>query len=159
MGSRSDSEEQFTMHTDYSPPPTLDFASQATLAALAAAEEFAEQRIEGVVSDVAVDGKKKASKRKLINLDDETDESDVEITPPTQNSKPRRQSSFGTATGKPMLQSTIYGGIGSSSQACRKKKGMIFLSLLGSQMLFMLHEPPPPPPRPPLAACIVEKQY
>ncbi|KAG2298890.1 hypothetical protein Bca52824_035362, partial [Brassica carinata] len=68
--------EQFTMRTDYSPPPTLDFASQATLAALVVAEEIADQRIEGVVSDVGVYGKKKASKRKLISLDDETDESD-----------------------------------------------------------------------------------
>ncbi|KAG2304233.1 hypothetical protein Bca52824_032884 [Brassica carinata] len=124
MGSRGDSEEQFTMHTDYSQPPTLDFASQATLAALAAAEEFADQRIEGIVSDVAVDGKKKASKIKLINLDDETVESDVEITSPIQTSKPRRESSFVTATGKRMLQSTIDGGIGSSSQACRKKKSV-----------------------------------
>ncbi|KAJ4902198.1 zinc finger BED domain-containing protein RICESLEEPER 2-like [Raphanus sativus] len=114
MGSSSDSEEQLTMHTEYSPPQTLDIVSEATLAALAAAEEAeenVEHRIEGG-----------ARKRKLISLADESDDSDVEITPPSQTSNPRRKSSFGTATGKPMLQSTIDGGIGSSSQACRKKK-------------------------------------
>ncbi|XP_056860086.1 zinc finger BED domain-containing protein RICESLEEPER 2-like [Raphanus sativus] len=57
-----------------------------------------------------------------MSLNDETDDSDVEITPPPQTNIPRRKSRFGTATGKPMLQSTIDGGIGSSSQACRKKK-------------------------------------
>ncbi|XP_056859979.1 zinc finger BED domain-containing protein RICESLEEPER 2-like [Raphanus sativus] len=122
MGSRSDSEEQFTMDTNYTPPSTLDFASQATLDALAALEESSDPRGEGGVTSDAIGAKTQASKRKVMSLDDETDDSDVEITPPPQTNMPRRKSRFGTATGKPMLQSTIDGGIGSSSQACRKKK-------------------------------------
>ncbi|CAH8361361.1 unnamed protein product [Eruca vesicaria subsp. sativa] len=70
--------------------------------------------------DVACVLGKKGSKRKLISLVDETDYSDVEITPSSQKTKPRRKTSFGTASRKPMLQSTIDGGIGSSSQACRR---------------------------------------
>lgn len=122
MGSRSDSEEQFTMDTNYTPPSTLDFASQATLDALAALEGSSDPRGEGGVTSDAIGAKTQASKRKVMSLDDETDDSDVEITPPPQTNMPRRKSRFGTATGKPMLQSTIDGGIGSSSQACRKKK-------------------------------------
>ncbi|KAJ4877730.1 zinc finger BED domain-containing protein RICESLEEPER 2-like [Raphanus sativus] len=122
MASNSDSEEQFTCDTDYSPPKTLDFASQGTLAALAAVEEITDQRIEPGVTDFASGGKKRGSKRKVISLNDDSDDSDVEITPQPQRSNLRRQSSFGTATGKPMMQSTIDGGIGSSSQTCRKEK-------------------------------------
>ncbi|XP_056850660.1 zinc finger BED domain-containing protein RICESLEEPER 2-like [Raphanus sativus] len=122
MGSRSDSEEQFTMDTNYTPPSTLDFASQATLDALAALEGSSDPRGEGGVTSDAIGAKTQASKRKVMSLDDETDDSDVEITPPPQTNMPHRKSRFGTATGKPMLQSTIDGGIGSSSQACRKKK-------------------------------------
>ncbi|KAJ4879530.1 zinc finger BED domain-containing protein RICESLEEPER 2-like [Raphanus sativus] len=119
MGSRSDSEEQFTMDTDYSPPNTLDIASLATLAALDAAEQIADQRAD---TAIASGGKKKGSKRRIISLNDNSDDSDVEITPQIQTSQPRRKSTFGTATRKPMTQSTIDGGIGSSSQACRKEK-------------------------------------
>ncbi|KAJ4917456.1 zinc finger BED domain-containing protein RICESLEEPER 2-like [Raphanus sativus] len=82
MGSRSDSEEQFTMDTNYTPPSTLDFASQATLDAIAALEGNSDPRGEGGVTSDAIGAKTQASKRK----------------------------------------STIDGGIGSSSQACRKKK-------------------------------------
>ncbi|KAG2296852.1 hypothetical protein Bca52824_043521 [Brassica carinata] len=62
------------------------------------------------------DGKQQGSRKRLISLVDDSDDSDVEISQPTQKTKPRRQTSFGTATGKPMLQSTIDGGVGSSAR-------------------------------------------
>ncbi|KAL0684630.1 hypothetical protein Bca4012_051478 [Brassica carinata] len=67
--------------------------------------EFADQILEGGVT--RADGKKQGSIKRLINLVDDTDDSDVEITQPTEKTKSRRQASFGTATRKPMLQSTI----------------------------------------------------
>ncbi|KAH0859491.1 hypothetical protein HID58_087752, partial [Brassica napus] len=95
---------------------------------LTASEEVADLLTKGGVS--GVDGKKQGSKRKLISLVDETNDSDIEITPPTQTTKPHRRTTFGTATRKPMLQSTIDGGIGSSAQACSKEK---FVPMKSSQ--------------------------
>ncbi|KAJ4910271.1 hypothetical protein Rs2_04892 [Raphanus sativus] len=63
MGSRSDSKEQFTMDTNYTPPSTLDFASQATLDALAALEGSSDPRGEGGVTSDAI-WCKDASKQK-----------------------------------------------------------------------------------------------
>ncbi|KAG2271533.1 hypothetical protein Bca52824_066088 [Brassica carinata] len=83
-------------------------------------EEVADQIAEGGESGAVK--KKQGSKRKLISLTDDTDDSDFEITPPTgptQTTKPRRNTNYGTASRKPMFQSTLDGGIGSSSQACR----------------------------------------
>ncbi|KAG5410384.1 hypothetical protein IGI04_006703 [Brassica rapa subsp. trilocularis] len=117
MGSsRDDSEEQFSFNTDYSPPATCDLGTQQLIARLAAEEERNDLR-----ADEADDGKKQARKRKLISLVDSEEESDVEITPPTQSTKPRRQTTYGTAKRKPMLQSTLDGGSGSSARARSQK--------------------------------------
>ncbi|CAF1801051.1 unnamed protein product [Brassica oleracea] len=97
MGSRSESEDQSTFDPHYSPPNTVDFATQ---------EEAGVTR---------ADGKQQGSRKRLISLVDDTDDSDVEISQPTQKTKPCRHTSFGTATRKPMLQSTIDGGVGSSA--------------------------------------------
>ena len=113
MGSRGGSEDQFTWDTNYSPPDTLDLETQQVIARLAAIDEIGDQ-----VSDGVNDGKKQGSRKKLISLVDSEDDSDVQITPPTQTRKPRRQTSFGTASRKPMFQSTLDGGSGSSAQAC-----------------------------------------
>ncbi|KAG2298834.1 hypothetical protein Bca52824_035306 [Brassica carinata] len=91
--------------------------TQQLLALLSAVDEIADQ-----VADGVDDGKKKGSKRKLISLDDLEDDSDIEITSETQKSKPRRQTSFGTASQKPMFQSTLDGGSGSFARACSQKK-------------------------------------
>ncbi|KAH0925646.1 hypothetical protein HID58_017902 [Brassica napus] len=61
-------------------------------------------------------------KKTLISLVDSKEYSDVEITPPTQTSKALKQPSFGTASRKPMFQSTLDGGSASSAQACSHKK-------------------------------------
>ncbi|KAF3569368.1 hypothetical protein DY000_02012086 [Brassica cretica] len=98
MGSRDDSEEHFTLNTDYSPLATCDLGTQQLMARLAAEEEIGDLRADG-----ANDGKKQARKRKLISVVDSEEESDVEITPPTRSSKPRRQTTYGTATQKPIL--------------------------------------------------------
>ncbi|KAH0940535.1 hypothetical protein HID58_000172, partial [Brassica napus] len=122
MGSsRDDSEEQFSLNTDYSPPATCDLGTQQLIARLAAEEEMNDLR-----ADEADDGKKQARKRKLISLVDSEEESDVEITPPTQSTKPRRQTTYGTAKRKPMLQSTLDGGSGSSARA--RKRRLCYLS-------------------------------
>ncbi|WZY67956.1 hypothetical protein YC2023_000196 [Brassica napus] len=64
MGSsRDDSEEQFSLNTDYSPPATCDLGTQQLIARLAAEEEMNDLR-----ADEADDGKKQARKRKLISL-------------------------------------------------------------------------------------------
>ncbi|KAH0917237.1 hypothetical protein HID58_024897 [Brassica napus] len=94
---RDDSEEQFSLNTDYSPPATCDLGTQQLIARLAAEEERNDLR-----ADEANDGKKQARKRKLISLVDSEEESDVEITPPTQSTKPRRQTTYGTAKRKPL---------------------------------------------------------
>ncbi|KAG2312381.1 hypothetical protein Bca52824_023938 [Brassica carinata] len=112
MGSRGESDEQFTFDSEYTPPNTVDFGTQQVLARLAAAEEVADQIAEGGESGVVRE--KQGSKRKLISLTDDTDDSDVEITPATQTTKPRRKTSYGTASRKPMFQSTLDDGIGSS---------------------------------------------
>ncbi|CAH8360656.1 unnamed protein product [Eruca vesicaria subsp. sativa] len=118
MGSRDDSEEQFTLDTNYSPPATCDLETQQLIARLAAEDEIGDLRADGVN-----DGKKQASKRKLISLVDSEEDSDVEITPPTRSSQPRRKTTFGTATRKPMLQSTLDRGSGSSApaRACTRR--------------------------------------
>ncbi|KAG2270379.1 hypothetical protein Bca52824_064934 [Brassica carinata] len=118
MGSRGESDDQFTFDSSYTPPNTLDFETQQVMARLGAVEEIASQ-----VADEAVDaGEKQSSKRKLISLDDSEEDSDVEITPTTQTTKPRRPTSFGTASQKPMIQSTLDLGSGSSKQAFSQKK-------------------------------------
>ncbi|KAF3492629.1 hypothetical protein DY000_02055885 [Brassica cretica] len=117
MGSRDDSKEQFTLNTDYSPPAICDLGTQQLMARLAAEDEIGDLRADG-----ANDGKKQVRKRKLICLVDSEEESDVEITPPTRSSKPRRQTTYGTATRKPMLQSTLDGGSGSSARASSQMK-------------------------------------
>ncbi|WZZ36369.1 hypothetical protein YC2023_019770 [Brassica napus] len=103
MGSRSESEDQSTFDLHYSPPNTVDFATQEVLATLAAADEVADQI---------------ASKEAGVTLNQ------------PKKTKPRRQTSFRTATGKPMLQSSIDGGIGSSAQACSKGKSVPMKSVI-----------------------------
>ncbi|KAF3574368.1 hypothetical protein F2Q69_00061561 [Brassica cretica] len=76
MGSRDDSEEQFTLNNDYSPPATCDLGTQQLMVRLAAEDEIGDLRADG-----ANDGKKQARKRKLICLVDSEEESDVEIIP------------------------------------------------------------------------------
>ncbi|CAN6886559.1 unnamed protein product, partial [Brassica oleracea] len=107
MGSRSQSEDQSTFDPNYTPPNTVDFATQEVLATLAAAAEAGDQIASQEAGVTRADGKQQGSRKRLISLVDDTDDSDVEISQPTQKTKPRRQTSFGTATGKPMLQSTI----------------------------------------------------
>ncbi|CAN6850170.1 unnamed protein product, partial [Brassica oleracea] len=107
MGSRSQSEDQSTWDPNYSPPKTVDFATQEVLATLAAAAEVDDQIASQEAGVTRADGKQQESRKRLISLVDDTDDSDVEISQPIQKTKPRRQTSFGTATGKPMLQSTI----------------------------------------------------
>ncbi|CAN7045638.1 unnamed protein product, partial [Brassica oleracea var. botrytis] len=118
MGSRGESDDKFTFDTSYTPPNTLDFETQQVMARLAAADEIAIQ----VVDEAVNAGEKQRSKRKLISLVDSKEDSDVEITPTTQTTKPRRQTSFGTASQKSMIQSTLEVGSGSSKQACSQKK-------------------------------------
>ncbi|CAH8337930.1 unnamed protein product [Eruca vesicaria subsp. sativa] len=120
MGSRGDSEDH-TFDPNYVLPDNIDLETQNLITRNVAEETIVDRFVEDDV--VSIPGKK-GSKRKLISLVDETDYSDVEITPSTQKTKPRRKTSFGTASRKPMLQSTIDGGIGSSSQALRKSVPM-----------------------------------
>ncbi|KAF2552158.1 hypothetical protein F2Q68_00033715 [Brassica cretica] len=128
MGSISDSEEQFTFDPEYSPPNTVDLGTHQVMATLAALEEVDDQLDEDGESGVV--RKKQGKKRKLIILADDTDDSDVEITPPTQTTKPRRKTSYGTASRKPMFQSTLDGGIGSSAQACSKENSVHMKSVI-----------------------------
>ncbi|CAF2056652.1 unnamed protein product [Brassica oleracea] len=107
MGSRSESEDQSTFDPHYSPPNTVDFATQEVLATLAAADKVANQIASQEAGVTRADGKQQGSRKRLISLVGDTDDSDVENSQPTQKTKPRRQTSFGTATRKPMLQSTI----------------------------------------------------
>ncbi|KAG2283489.1 hypothetical protein Bca52824_054709 [Brassica carinata] len=107
MGSRSQSEDQSTFDPNYTPPNTVDFTTQEVLATLAAAAEAGDQIASQEAGVTRADGKQQGSRKRLISLVDDTDDSDVEISQPTQKTKPRRQTSFGTATGKSMLQSTI----------------------------------------------------
>ena len=103
------------------PTKYCGLGTHEVLANRAAVEEVADQIAEGGESGAVK--KKQGSKRKLISLTDDTDDSDVEITPPTgpaPTPKPRRKTTYGTASRKPMFQSTLDGGIGSSSHACRK---------------------------------------
>ena len=124
MGSRSQPEDQSTFDPNYTPPNTVDFATQEVLATLAAAAEVDDHIASQEAGVTRADGKQQGSRKRLISLVDDTDDSDVEISQPTQKTKPRRQTSFGTATGKPMLQSTIDGGVGSSAQVCSKGKSV-----------------------------------
>ncbi|KAF2588863.1 hypothetical protein F2Q70_00040576 [Brassica cretica] len=100
-----------------SPLATCDLGTQQLMARLSAEDEIGDLRADG-----ANDGKKQARKRKRISLVDSEEESDVEIIPPTRSSKPRRQKTYGTATRKPMLQSTLDGGSGSSARASSQTK-------------------------------------
>ncbi|XP_013607798.1 PREDICTED: zinc finger BED domain-containing protein RICESLEEPER 1-like [Brassica oleracea var. oleracea] len=118
MGSRSDSEEQFTLDTNHVPPDTTDFETQHVMARLAAIDENDDQR------DGGDEGNKQGRKRKLLSLVDSEEDVDVEITPTTQPRKPHRKTSFGTASQKPMYQSTLDGGSGSSEQASSQKKNV-----------------------------------
>ncbi|KAF3609422.1 hypothetical protein DY000_02048358 [Brassica cretica] len=71
--------------------------TQQVIARLGATDEIASQ-----VADEGVNaGEKQRSKRNLISLVDLEEDSDVEITPTTQTTKPRRQTSFGTACRNP----------------------------------------------------------
>ncbi|KAG2270397.1 hypothetical protein Bca52824_064952 [Brassica carinata] len=97
MGSRGDSDDQFTFDTNYTTPNTLDFETQQVIARLGAADEIASQ----VVDEGVNAGEKLRSKRNLFSLVDLEKDSDVEITPTTQTTKPRRQTSFGTACRNP----------------------------------------------------------
>ncbi|KAG2277348.1 hypothetical protein Bca52824_059903 [Brassica carinata] len=124
MGSRSDSEEQFTLDTNYVPPDTTDFETQQVMARLAAIDENDDQR------DGGDEGNKQGRKRKLISLVDSEEDVDVEITPTTQPRKPPRKTSFGTASQKPMYQSTLDGGSGSSAQANSQKKTVPLKSVI-----------------------------
>ncbi|WZZ82894.1 hypothetical protein YC2023_103466 [Brassica napus] len=53
-------------------------------------QRTSEEEIGDLRADGANDGKKQARKRKLISVVDSEEESDVEITPPTRSSKPRK---------------------------------------------------------------------
>ncbi|WZZ08842.1 hypothetical protein YC2023_094763 [Brassica napus] len=102
---------------------TCDLDTQGLIAALNAtsdAEVFCD------------DGKKQERKRRLIEVDDDEGDTDVEITfPPTQSSQPGKQTSTGSGSvsnsKKPMVQSSIYGGIGSSLKAHQGKKNRLLL--------------------------------
>ncbi|KAH0884848.1 hypothetical protein HID58_060944 [Brassica napus] len=121
MGSRGESDDQFTFDSSYTPPNTLDFETQQVMARLGALEEIASQVADEVVDAV----EKQSSKTKLISLDDSGEDSDVEITPTTQTTKPRRPTSFGTASQKPMIKSTLDLGSGSSKQACKPRETVL----------------------------------
>ncbi|CAF1885820.1 unnamed protein product [Brassica napus] len=91
MGSRSQSEDQSTFDPNYTPPNTVDFATQEVLATLAAAAEAGDQIASQEAGVTRADGKQQGSRKRLISLVDDTDDSDVEISQPTQKTKPRRQ--------------------------------------------------------------------
>ncbi|KAH0925919.1 hypothetical protein HID58_018175 [Brassica napus] len=118
MGSRGESDHQMTYDTNYTPPATLDFETQQLMARLGAAAEIGSQPGDEEV----IAREKQSSKRKLISLVDSEEDSDVEITPTSQTTKSQRPTTFGTATQKPMVQSTLEIGSGSSKQACSQKK-------------------------------------
>ncbi|KAF3563581.1 hypothetical protein DY000_02014254 [Brassica cretica] len=118
----------------HSPPATCDLGTQQLITRLAAEEEIGDLRADG-----ANDGKKQARERKLISLVDSEEESDVEITPPTRSSNPRRQTTYGTATRKPMLQSTLDGGSGSSPRACSQKNVPLKVVIRGGRRKTSTH--------------------
>ncbi|CAN6994505.1 unnamed protein product [Brassica oleracea var. botrytis] len=91
MGSRSQSENQSTWDPNYSPPKTVDFATHEVLATLAAAAEVDDQIASQEAGVTRADGKQQESRKRLISLVDDTDDSDVEISQPIQKTKPRRQ--------------------------------------------------------------------
>ncbi|WZZ26671.1 hypothetical protein YC2023_010072 [Brassica napus] len=98
---------------NFTPLNTMDLESQRVLGVILAADE---------ADDGSSDGakKKQRKKRRLSEAADDEDDSDVEITPPpTQATTLRKQATCGTVRAlkskKPMLQSTLDGGIGSSS--------------------------------------------
>ncbi|CAN6975906.1 unnamed protein product, partial [Brassica rapa subsp. trilocularis] len=105
---------------NFTPLNTMDFESQRVLGVILAADE---------ADDGSSDGakKKQRKKRRLIQADDDEDDSDVEITPPPiQATTLRKQATCGTVRAlkskKPMLQSTLDGGIGSSSSPKASKR-------------------------------------
>ncbi|WZZ58633.1 hypothetical protein YC2023_058740 [Brassica napus] len=115
--------QQEAMDPNFKLLDTCDLDTQGLIAALNAtadAEFFCD------------DGKKQERKRRLIEVDDDEVDTDVEITfPPTQSSQPGKQTSTGSGSvsnsKKPMIQSSIYGGIGSSSKAHQGKKNQLLL--------------------------------
>ncbi|WZZ66374.1 hypothetical protein YC2023_077744 [Brassica napus] len=78
MGSRGDSGDE-EMDTNYSPDDFFYLETQQILARFSAVDEVTDK-----VTDGGLDGKKQESKRRIISLDDDEDDSDVEITPLTQ---------------------------------------------------------------------------
>jgi len=104
---------------NFTPLNTVDLESQRVLGVILAADE---------ADDGSSDGakKKQRKKRRLIQAADDEDDSDVEITPPpTQATTLHKQATCGTVRAlkskKPMLQSTLDGGIGSSSKASKRE--------------------------------------
>ncbi|CAN6923405.1 unnamed protein product [Brassica oleracea] len=105
---------------NFTPLNTMDLESQRVLGVILAADE---------ADDGSSDGakKKQRKKRRLSEAADDEDDSDVEITPPpTQATTLRKQATCGTVRAlkskKPMLQSTLDGGIGSSSSPKASKR-------------------------------------
>ncbi|CAG7888554.1 unnamed protein product [Brassica rapa] len=94
MGSRSESEDQSTFDPHYSPPNTVDFATQEVLATLAAAAEVADQIVSQEAGVTRADGKQQGSRKMLISLVDDTDDSDVEISQPTQKNQASQTDQF-----------------------------------------------------------------
>ncbi|KAF8100489.1 hypothetical protein N665_0223s0016 [Sinapis alba] len=92
---------------NFEPLNTLDFESQQLLGALSAADEADNGSSDGAK-------RKQGSKRRLIEVVDDEDDSDVEITPPP-------------------TQTTIDGGIGSSSQASKAKKIHVMFTIRGGR--------------------------
>ncbi|CAN7003705.1 unnamed protein product [Brassica oleracea var. botrytis] len=68
MGSRSESEDQSTFDLHYSPPNTVDFATQEVLATLAAADDVADQIASQEAGVTRADGKQQGSIKRLITL-------------------------------------------------------------------------------------------
>lgn len=102
----------------FTPLNSMDLESQQLIGILSAAAE---------ADDGSSDGakKKQGSKRRLIEVGDDEDDSDVEITLPPAQATMRKQSTCGTGRAlkskKSMSQSTLDGGIGSFSKAGKSK--------------------------------------
>ncbi|CAN7042639.1 unnamed protein product, partial [Brassica rapa subsp. trilocularis] len=68
MGSRSQSEDQSTFDPNYTPPNTVDFATQEVLATLAAAAEAGDQIASQEAGVTRADGKQQGSRKGLSVL-------------------------------------------------------------------------------------------
>ncbi|KAG2279676.1 hypothetical protein Bca52824_050896 [Brassica carinata] len=90
MGSRSQSEDQSTLDP-ITPAKYRGLCHSEVLATLAAAAEAGDQIASQEAGVTRADGKQQGSRKRLISLVDDTDDSDVEISQPTQKTKPRRQ--------------------------------------------------------------------